>query len=266
MPCVSVVIPLFNKAAYIQRCLDSVAQQTLSDFEVIVVDDGSTDGGEAIAASHSDPRFRVLRQPNAGPGAARNRGIAAAGAEYIAFLDGDDAWLPTFLERNISLLDRHPAVACVSGCWTDFPGGVSAACTWSRRGIQEGVHMTSAVTPVLLFNRTVMYMTSCTTVVRTAAIRHCGGFQAGGCRFGEDQSLWLKLLLSRPVYLHLQELTDLHREASVLSGSYTGRAPSSRSCPIPSKSGPAAPGTARFVRSALCSARLQDRLHAGVLE
>ena len=255
MPCVSVVIPLFNKAAYIQRCLDSVIQQTLSDFEVIVVDDGSTDGGDAIAASQSDPRFRVLRQPNAGPGAARNRGIAAAGAEYIAFLDADDAWLPTFLERNISLLDRHPAVACVSGCWTDFPGGVSAACTWSRRGIQEGVHMTSAVTPVLLFNSTVMYMTSCTTVVRTAVIRHCGGFQAGGCRFGEDQSLWLKLLLSRPVYLHLHVLTDLHREASVLSGNYTGPRPVEPFLSDPRQIRAGCPAELRDLFDRFCAAR-----------
>src|SRR5262249_16203983 len=108
MACVSVVIPLFNKAPYIQRCLDSVPRPPLHDFEVIVGDDGSTDGGDATVAKYADGRFRVVRQPNAGPGAARNRGIAAAGSEYIAFLDADDAWVPTFLEKNISILDNHP--------------------------------------------------------------------------------------------------------------------------------------------------------------
>ena len=222
MPRVSVVIPLFNKAPFLQRCLDSVARQTLSGFEAIVVDDGSTDGGGAIAASYADPRFRIIRQPNAGPGAARNRGIAAAAAEYIAFLDADDAWLPAFLETNVSILDNHPEAACVSGGWTDFPAAVSPARIWSRRGIRDGVRKISARTPVSCFNYTVMYMTPCTTLARTAAIRHCGGFLEGNCRFGEDQSLWLKLLLSRPVYLHLQALTDVHREASALSGNYTG--------------------------------------------
>jgi glycosyltransferase involved in cell wall biosynthesis len=89
---VSVIVPLFNKAKYIERALRSITAQALSDFEVIVVDDGSTDGGARIAESHPDPRFRLIRQPNAGPGAARNHGAAEARAPYLAFLDADDAW------------------------------------------------------------------------------------------------------------------------------------------------------------------------------
>lgn len=85
---VSIVVPLFNKADYIRRALDSVAHQTFGDFEVIIVDDGSTDGSEMIAGSYPDARFRVMHQENKGPGAARNAGIAEGTGELTACVWG----------------------------------------------------------------------------------------------------------------------------------------------------------------------------------
>src|SRR6266446_940152 len=112
---VSVVIPLYNKVRYIQRALDSVLAQTYTDFEVIVVDDGSTDGGAEVVACCTDRRVRLIRQSNQGPGPARNRGVEEAAGGYVAFLDSDDEWLPAFLERSVDLLDHYgPEVACVS--------------------------------------------------------------------------------------------------------------------------------------------------------
>jgi glycosyltransferase involved in cell wall biosynthesis len=92
---VSIIIPLYNKAPYVRRALESIAAQSLSDFEVIVIDDGSTDDGAAIVAGYSDARYRLIHQANAGPGAARNTGIAQSRGEFIAFLDADDEWLPS---------------------------------------------------------------------------------------------------------------------------------------------------------------------------
>ena len=116
---VSVIIPLYNKAPYVRRALDSVAAQTFTDFEVIVVDDGSTDGGAELVAAYGDSRVRLLRQANAGPGAARNRGIAEARGDILAFLDADDVWLPVFLEESMRLLDRYGAeVATVTSGYT----------------------------------------------------------------------------------------------------------------------------------------------------
>lgn len=104
----SVIIPLYNKAPHIRRTLESVLAQTHQDFEVIVVDDGSTDGGGEIVAEIHDQRIHLVRQENAGAAAARNKGIEEARFEYIAFLDADDEWLPHHLETMADLIKVYP--------------------------------------------------------------------------------------------------------------------------------------------------------------
>ncbi|MDE7180991.1 MAG: glycosyltransferase family 2 protein [Muribaculaceae bacterium] len=105
---ISVVIPLYNKEKQILTTLQSVWCQTFTDYEVIVVDDGSTDGSVAVVESVTDPRLRLLRQENGGVSGARNHGIAAARGEYVALLDGDDEWHPEFLEQITDLIQRYP--------------------------------------------------------------------------------------------------------------------------------------------------------------
>lgn len=105
---VSVVIPFYNKGPYIVRALTSVLAQTLQDFEVIVVDDGSTDGGAGRVMGFGDPRNRLIRQENRGVSAARYRGIEAARAELVAFLDADDEWMPRHLEALLRLREKCP--------------------------------------------------------------------------------------------------------------------------------------------------------------
>jgi glycosyltransferase involved in cell wall biosynthesis len=103
-----VVIPLYNKQTEIRRSINSVLGQTLAPAEVIVVDDGSTDGGAELVEAIGDPRIRLVRQPNAGVSAARNRGIALARSELIAFLDADDEWMPDHLRAICRLRDSFP--------------------------------------------------------------------------------------------------------------------------------------------------------------
>ena len=111
----SVVIPAFNYARYLPEAIASVLAQTFTALELIVVDDGSTDGTADACAQYTDPRFRYVRQENAGLSAARNTGILQARHSYIAFLDADDRWEPGFLEavtnKFASLGPKFVAVA-----------------------------------------------------------------------------------------------------------------------------------------------------------
>ncbi len=127
MPRVSVIIPTYNRCKILQEALQSVFAQTFRHYEVIVVDDGSTDDTAARMA-RLDDRVHYMYQPNAGQARARNRGIRAARGELIAFLDSDDAWEPELLEIEVDVLDRLSEVALVSSRFTtsgkeseDFP-------------------------------------------------------------------------------------------------------------------------------------------------
>jgi glycosyltransferase involved in cell wall biosynthesis len=112
IPAVSVVVPLYQSRDYVAAALDSVLAQTFDDLEVVVVDDGSTDGGGEVVREYAAREARVtyIREENAGPAAARNAGIAAARAVAIAFLDSDDLWLPEKLARQVPLLGENTIV------------------------------------------------------------------------------------------------------------------------------------------------------------
>lgn len=116
MPRISVIVPVYNVAAQIAEAVASLRAQSLADFEVLIVDDGSTDGSGdvAAAAAAGDPRFTIIRQPNAGLSGARNRGLDTARGDYVAFLDGDDYFDPRFLEVMLATLERDGTdwVAC----------------------------------------------------------------------------------------------------------------------------------------------------------
>ena len=122
-PSISVVIPCYNAAAFLRATIESILGQTQPVLEVIVVDDGSTDDSANIAESFGPP-VRVIRQPNQGESAARNRGIEAAGGEWVAFLDADDLWLPTKVELQAEAIRSAPAdVVCVTGDFLLFGEG-----------------------------------------------------------------------------------------------------------------------------------------------
>ncbi|HZR83431.1 MAG TPA: glycosyltransferase family A protein [Candidatus Binatia bacterium] len=117
---VSVVLPVFNRAAYVGEAIESVLAQTLPPDELIVVDDGSTDDSVAIAEAFSRPSLRVLRQENAGIGAARNRGLAAATGDLIAFIDSDDVWERDKLELEARAMSAREEVDLVFGHLVEF--------------------------------------------------------------------------------------------------------------------------------------------------
>ncbi|HUP91360.1 MAG TPA: glycosyltransferase [Solimonas sp.] len=120
MPAISVILPTFNRAATLQRAIDSVLVQSFRDFELIVVDDASTDATPALLGSIGDARLRVLRLPhNRGAAGARNQGIRAASGGWVAFQDSDDVWLPAKLEQQYALAAQAPTeVGLVLGGYT----------------------------------------------------------------------------------------------------------------------------------------------------
>ena len=107
----SIVIPLYNKEKAIVATLQSVLAQTYTDYEIIVVDDGSKDNSLKVAKSVNDSRINVIHKENGGVSSARNRGIREAKGDYIALLDGDDLWKPTFLEEQVKLIHDFPKAA-----------------------------------------------------------------------------------------------------------------------------------------------------------
>ena len=117
MPAVSVIMPAYNVEPYISAAIRSVLGQTWRDFELIVVDDGATDGTFEAArrAAGGDPRVTILRQTNAGLSAARNTGLRHASAPVIALLDSDDLWTPTFLAHQMARMEADPSIDVVSG-------------------------------------------------------------------------------------------------------------------------------------------------------
>ncbi len=113
MPKVSVIIPAYNSIQYLPETLESVLQQTFTDFEVLIINDGSSDNTVEWASGLKDPRVKLISQENQGLSGARNTGIFNAQADYIAFLDADDLWEPTKLAKQVSCLDKHPEVGLV---------------------------------------------------------------------------------------------------------------------------------------------------------
>jgi len=117
-PKVSVILPVGNRQAYLAEALDSILAQTFTDFELLVVLDGVPPEVEAIVQAYSDPRMRLLRLPvNLGISAARNTGLVAARAPYIAYMDSDDVALPRRLERQYAWLEAHPDVTVCASNW-----------------------------------------------------------------------------------------------------------------------------------------------------
>jgi glycosyltransferase involved in cell wall biosynthesis len=192
----SVVMPLYNKARFIKRSLDSVLLQTRGAYEIIVVDDGSTDEGPEIVARYSDSRIKLIRQKNSGVSAARNRGIESAEGSHIAFLDADDVWRPNYLEVITALIERYPGAGAYATAYEIIMP--------DKTVINPKYH---AIPPLpwegLLpsYFRSVMGIPpvwTCAIAVPKEVFQRVGGFPVG-IPIGEDLDMWGRIALAYPI-------------------------------------------------------------------
>jgi glycosyltransferase involved in cell wall biosynthesis len=186
-PRVSVIIPTYNRATFIGAAIQSVLNQTFADFELIVVDDGSTDGTKDVASRYaSDNRFTYLQQDNGGRSSARNRALALARGAYIAFLDSDDTYLPEKLALQVSYLDSHPDVDMLY---------TSAACVdLNGRELKNHGYIASDegyIYELIAFFQP-LTITLPTVMLRRAVMDEMGGFDLNMERF-EDTDLWRRI-------------------------------------------------------------------------
>lgn len=209
---VSVIIPLYNKAHYVSKSVESVMAQTFGDWELVVVDNGSTDGSGEIVARYNDPRIKLLRLgENIGPGGARNRGVAESSAQYICFLDADDWWEPTFLEEMAGLIERHPDAGIYGTGYYIVKSGKKRV---APIGIEE--HFTEGeINYCQVYAKTLcMPLTSISVCMPRTVFEEEKGFKPQ-LRLGEDFDLWIRIALKHKVVFLNKPLSNYNQDVDV---------------------------------------------------
>jgi len=193
---ISVIIPLYNKKKYIMRAINSVLNQTYRHFELIIIDDGSTDGAINEIRKIKDHRIKVIQQNNRGVSAARNRGIEEAKGELVAFLDADDVWKRDFLETIINLRGKYPQAGAY-GTAVEFkmPDGSVKLAQYESiskeawEGIIDNYFQCSMKNPLI---------TASSVAIPKKVFKNVGEFPQNIVR-GEDLDMWCRIALEYPI-------------------------------------------------------------------
>lgn len=210
MPNFSVIIPLYNKAPYVHKAVESIVGQTFSDYELVIVDDGSKDNSAEIAAKaiEGHKNCRLIHQENAGVSIARNNGVAASHGEYLCFLDADDWWEPTFLEEMAGLIERYPNAGIY---------GTSYYIVKTRKkrvapiGVDEGF-TESEINYCQVYAKTLcMPLWTGAVCMPRAVFEGHGGFPVG-IKLGEDFLLWVHVALKHKVVLLNKPLSNYNQD------------------------------------------------------
>jgi glycosyltransferase involved in cell wall biosynthesis len=220
-PRVSVVLIFLDEEGFLDAAIDSVRAQSFEDWELHLVDDGSSDRGPEIARRHADEdphRIHYIEHPghaNLGPSAARNVGLAASRGEFVAFLDGDDVWLPERLARAVALLDAHPEAGMVYGrteYWYTWPGGPTKVRNWVQ---PHGIRADRTIAPpellrMFLDGEAAIPCMGSLTLRREVALS-CGGFDDEFRGLYEDQVFLARVCIANAVFVS-SELWDRYRQ------------------------------------------------------
>lgn len=222
VPQISVILPVYCAENTVERAIRSVLSQDMKDLEILVIDDGSHDGTADVVRGIDDPRIRLIRQENQGEGGARNRGIHMAQAPLLAFIDGDDEWLPGHLSRVLDLLAATPeARVCVMGYQQIDRAGQapwSTRETWERAGLRLGPFRCEATSsPTQLLTQLAYMNPWTTTVYRSTALKHGGFWERCSRGYGLDAWFMFLLLLNETVLFDDHHSAIYHHEASKLT-------------------------------------------------
>ena len=207
----SVIIPLYNKAPYVAKAIESVLGQTYRDFEVIVIDDGSTDQSLEVAKTFENKSITIISQPNSGVSTARNNGVKIAKYPYICFLDADDWWHPTFLEEMKRLITDFPDAGIYgSGYYIVKNGQERIAPIGVPQGFERGI-----IDYCEVYAKTLcMPLTSISVVIPKHIFDEEKGFKSQ-LKFGEDFDLWIRIALKHKVILVNKPLAYYNQDVDV---------------------------------------------------
>lgn len=208
---ISVIIPLYNKKDKVLRALGSVLNQTVLPDEIIIVNDGSTDGPDLELSGINDPLVKIIRQPNSGVSAARNTGIREAKGEWIAFLDADDEWMPEFLETIISLSEKHPDCQVLATSYFNQDSmGLRKKIILKKLPFQEDEGLLSNYFEVASYSHPPLWSSAIT--VNKSALNDIGGFPEG-ITSGEDLLTWARLAVHYKIAYSLNPLSIFIQDA-----------------------------------------------------
>ena len=184
----SVVLPLYNKCESVSNSIRSILQQSIADFELIVVNDGSSDGSEDVVAAIDDDRIRLINQANQGVSAARNKGIAEAQYAFVAFIDADDLWHPEYLQSISDLIKLYPKESSFGTAWKSWLRHMEIPTVKEPMSDDQSVQLIDY--PQHSISDVIVHI--CSLVVKRSVLLESGGFPVG-VKIFEDQDLCCRL-------------------------------------------------------------------------
>lgn len=205
IPFFSIIIPLYNKEDTVERALDSINNQSFKNYEVIVINDGSTDSSVSVAKSYNSINLIIIEQNNQGVSTARNNGVNAAKARFVAFIDADDEWKPEYLQEMYELIKRYPDAAVYGA---DFETVLLGGCAigGKDRRVRRKCNLFKEWIVRPPFHASGL-------IVKKKAFESVRGFDPND-KYGEDYALIFKLALRYPVAVSERVLTRYHSDAN----------------------------------------------------
>ena len=243
-PLVSIVLIFLNEKRFLNEAVQSVLAQTFDDWELLFVDDGSSDGSSAIARRYAEQmpeKVRCFEHPghaNRGMSASRNLGIRNARGKYVAPFDGDDVWLPEKLREQVGILEAHPEVALTYGLlrlwysWTGRPEDAHRDCLFGTNRRGHAPNANRIVQPpeqLAIFLRDLWYI-PCSVLVRRSVLLQVGGYEDSFADLFEDAVVWAKVCLHHPIYVSdkCSYLYRRHSDNTTLILHREGKGPAAR--------------------------------------